>query len=54
MANEQDVFVTLKDGCEQDMAKALAVMPEYESDAAAMFILPNELASRTLMGLMLF
>ncbi|MEY8197665.1 MAG: DHH family phosphoesterase, partial [Colwellia sp.] len=55
--NEADVFSKLKNGYEQDMAKALAIKPIHEREgakgmAAAIFILPNEKWARRISGVL--
>jgi hypothetical protein len=48
--NAKEIFVALKDGYQQDMAKALSVVPFYENETVAMFILPNEKWARRVSG----
>ena len=48
--NEFEVFNTLSNGYESDMAKALQTKPSHESETAAMFILPNEKWARRVSG----
>jgi hypothetical protein len=48
--NEAEVISTLSNGYEDDMSKALQAKPIHESEAAAMFILPNEKWARRVGG----
>lgn len=48
--NEPEVFNTLYNGYGDDMARALQIEPSHESEAAAMFILPNEKWARRVSG----
>jgi hypothetical protein len=48
--NESEVFSTLFNGYESDMAKALKIKPSYKSETAAMFILPDEKWARRVSG----
>ena len=50
MKNEANVFNTLSNGYADDMEKALQTKPIYESETAAMFILPNEKWARRVSG----
>ncbi|MFQ3191181.1 MAG: single-stranded DNA-specific DHH superfamily exonuclease [Paraglaciecola sp.] len=48
--NETEVFNTLFNGYGDDMARALQIEPDHESETAAMFILPNEKWARRVSG----
>lgn len=48
--NEAEVFNTLANGYESDMAKALKIEPSHISKNAAMYILPNERWARRVSG----
>jgi hypothetical protein len=48
--NEAEVFNTLANGYESDMAKALKTEPSHVSENAAMYILPNEKWARRVSG----
>jgi len=45
-----DIFTQLKQGYQQDMANALRINPEYQSDAVAVFILPDTTWARRVNG----
>ena len=47
---EMSVFETLKKGCEEDIQKANSLKTTFESEAAALFILPNEKWARRVSG----
>jgi single-stranded DNA-specific DHH superfamily exonuclease len=49
--NESEVFNTLSNGYKEDMEKALQTKPSYESESAALFILPNEKWAKRVSGL---
>ncbi|MEY8200998.1 MAG: DHH family phosphoesterase, partial [Colwellia sp.] len=48
--NEKEIFTSLKNGYNQDMAKAMDVTPVHVNEAAAMFIIPNEKWARRVSG----
>jgi single-stranded DNA-specific DHH superfamily exonuclease len=48
--NESEVFHTLSDGYESDMAKALKTEPSHKTEKAAMYILPNAKWARRVSG----
>jgi single-stranded DNA-specific DHH superfamily exonuclease len=47
---ESEVFHSLSNGYKEDMKKALKTEPSHESEAAAMYILPNEKWARRVSG----
>jgi hypothetical protein len=50
--NEAEVFHTLSNGYENDMAKALKTEPSHKAEKAAMYILPNEKWARRVSGVL--
>ena len=50
MDDDSETFGQLENGYHQDMASAAAIAPEFESDAVAVFILPNEAWARRVSG----
>ncbi|CAH0990749.1 hypothetical protein SIN8267_00848 [Sinobacterium norvegicum] len=50
MAAEVETFQRLEQGYHQDMASAAAIEPEFVSDVAGIFILPNEKWARRVSG----
>lgn len=45
-----DIFMQLKQGYQEDMANAQRIIPEYQSDAVAVFILPDSIWARRVNG----
>jgi hypothetical protein len=45
-----DIFTQLKQGYQQDMANALRINPEYQSDAVAVYILPDTIWAKRVNG----
>lgn len=45
-----DIFAQLKQGYQEDMANAERIAPEYQSDAVAVFILPDTIWARRVNG----
>ncbi|MGB1140207.1 MAG: DHH family phosphoesterase [Halioglobus sp.] len=50
MSDGQEHFQKLETGYREDMASAQALKPEYQDDAAAVFMLPNEAWARRVSG----
>lgn len=50
MSDGQEHFQKLETGYREDMASAQALKPEYQGDAAAVFMLPNEAWARRVSG----
>lgn len=50
IADQHSPFAALQSAYQQDMAKALAVVPRYQSELLAVFELPNEASSRRISG----
>ena len=50
ISDNHDIFNQLKQGYEQDMENAQHIAPEYQSDAVAVFILPDSIWARRVNG----
>lgn len=50
ISGNHDIFSQLKQGYEQDMESAQRIAPEYQSDAVAVFILPDTIWARRVNG----
>lgn len=50
ISGNPDIFSQLKQGYQQDMANAQHITPEYQSDAVAVFILPDTIWARRVNG----
>ncbi len=50
ISDNRDIFTQLQQGYQQDMANALSINPEYQSDAVAVFILPDTIWARRVNG----
>ncbi len=50
ISDKPDIFAQLQQGYQQDMANALRLNPEYQSDTVAVFILPNAVWARRVNG----
>lgn len=48
----RDIFTQLQQGYQEDMANAQRIAPEYQSDAVAVFILPNTIWARRVNGVL--
>lgn len=50
IGNNHDIFAQLEQGYQEDMANAQRLVPEYQSDAVAVFILPDTAWARRVNG----
>ncbi len=50
ISDNHDIFTQLKQGYQEDMANAQRIAPEYQSDAVAVFILPDTIWARRVNG----
>lgn len=50
ISGNHDIFAQLKQGYQEDMANAERIAPEYQSDAVAVFILPDTIWARRVNG----
>jgi hypothetical protein len=50
ISGNHEIFTQLKQGYQEDMANALHIIPEYQSDAVAVYILPDTIWARRVNG----